>query len=118
MSSGSMHIGRFWGDFSPAVAQSLTAEQRTEIERVLDLSATPQPSRIGDVRLSFYWFFVRILWGREKRSADRLKQERALYPAMTKRNAPAILTLGVAYTAFWYMVMGICGFLLAGLLVY
>lgn len=103
---------RFWGDFDPALAQSLSAEQRTEIERVFLLSSpAARPSRVGDLRLSFYFFFVRILWGREKRSSARLKQESTMHPAMTRRNVPALLTMGVAYTAFWYMVVGLCAFL-------
>ncbi len=112
MSDTSMTTGRFWGDFNPVLAQSLSSEQRSEIERVLLLtSPAARPSRIGDLRLSFYFFFIRILWGREKRSAARLKQESAMHPAMTKKNVPAILTMGVAYTAFWYMVVGLCAFL-------
>lgn len=98
---------RFWTDFKSDVAQSLSAEQRAEIERVLALGGAPRPSAIGDIRLSFYFFFLRIMWGREKRSAERLKQESAMYPAVTKRNLPAILTMGVAYTAFWYMIVGL-----------
>lgn len=103
---------RFWGDFDPVLGQTLSSEQRSEIERVLLLSSpAARPSRIGDLRLSFYFFFIRILWGREKRSSERLKQESAMHPAITKRNVPAILTVGVAYTAFWYMVVGLCAFL-------
>lgn len=98
---------RFWTDINSDIAQSLSAEQRAEIERVLALSGAPRPSTIGDIRLSFYFFFLRIMWGREKRSYDRLKQEQALYPAVTKRNIPAILTMGIAYTAFWYMIVGL-----------
>ena len=104
----SVTTSRFWSDFNSDLAQSLSAEQRSEIDRVLALgSPAVRPSAIGDVRLSFYFFFLRIMWGREKRSPERLKHEQALYPAVTKRNMPAILTMGIAYTAFWYMVVGL-----------
>lgn len=107
-----MATARFWGDFNPALAQTLSSEQRGEIERVLLASAPDaRPSRIGDLRLSFYIFFIRILWGREKRSVARLRQESVAHPAMTRRNVPALLTMGVAYTAFWYTVVGVCAFL-------
>jgi hypothetical protein len=102
---------RFWGEFDPALAQSLTPQQRTEIERVLLSAPAARPSRIGDLRLSFYFFFIRILWGREMRSSARLKQESATHPAITRRNVPALLTMGIAYTAFWYMVVGLCAFM-------
>lgn len=104
---------RFWSTFDPAIAQSLSAEQRAEVERVFALDATQRPSTIGDLRVSFRWFFLRVMWGAEKRSADRRQQDAAMYPAMTKKNAPALLALGVGYTAVWYMVIGISAALLA-----
>lgn len=104
---------RFWSVFDPAIAQSLSAEQRAEVERVFALDATQRPSAIGDLRVSFRWFFLRVMWGREKRSADRRHQDSVMHPAITKKNAPALLALGVGYTAVWYMVIGISAALLA-----
>lgn len=104
---------RFWSAFDATVAQSLSAEQRAEIERVFALDATQRPSAVGDLRVSFRWFFMRIMWGAEKRSADRRHQDSVMYPAMTKKNAPALLALGVGYTAVWYMVIGISAALVA-----
>ena len=101
----SLPTARFWGDFDPAVAQSFSADQRAEIERVLARNAAGWSSTVGDLRLSFYWFFVRILWGREKRNNDRLDQESAKHPALTKKNAPVLFAISAGYTAFWYVVL-------------
>ena len=109
---------RFWGDFDPLLAQSLSAEQRAEIERVLALNVSSRPNSVGDFRLSFRWFFVRVLWGREKRSVSRLKQESKLYPAIRTKNAPVLLTMGIAYTAFWYMVVGVSAYLFTDYIVH
>lgn len=104
---------RFWSVFDPTVAASLSAEQRAEVERVFALDEMQRPSRIGDLRVSFRWFFIRFMWGPEKRSADRRHQDAVMHPAMTKKNAPGLLALGVGYTAVWYMVIGISAALLA-----
>ena len=97
---------RFWTNFNPAIAQSLSAEQRTEIERVISLDPTLRPGgSVGDFRVSCLGRFVRVLWGREKRSAERLQQESAANPAISKKNAPALVTMGVAYVSVWYVVL-------------
>lgn len=93
------------GDFDPAIAQSLTADQRVEVERVLSLASDDRPGPAGDLRISFYWFFVRILWGREKRSFDRLKQESTQHPAISLKNLPGLMSLSVGYVAFCYMLL-------------
>ncbi|MBU1211452.1 MAG: hypothetical protein KJ587_09290 [Alphaproteobacteria bacterium] len=95
---------RFWREFKTEVAGSLSDEQRREIDRILGM-APPAPSskELGDLRLSFKWFFVRLAWGPEKRNTDRLKKEQEMYPVMSRRNAPMLLTLFAGYTIFWYM---------------
>lgn len=103
----SVLTGRFWDELNPAIAQSLSADQRVEIERVLRIDPTQLPSPVGDLRVSFYWFFVRILWGREKRNSERLQQESAQYPAVSRKNVPALLTFGAGYIALWYTVLAI-----------
>lgn len=72
---------------------------------MLGLDPARRPSAIGDLRVSFYWFFVRILWGREKRSFDRIKQDGAQHPALTWKNLPALLTVGAGYLAFWHLLL-------------
>ncbi|KUO57084.1 MAG: hypothetical protein APF80_05845 [Alphaproteobacteria bacterium BRH_c36] len=95
---------RFWREFKTELAGGLSDEQRSEIDRVLGM---PPPATIskelGDLRLSFKWFFVRLAWGPEKRNPERLKKEQEMYPLMSRRNAPMLLTLFAGYTIFWYM---------------
>ncbi len=96
---------RFWNDFSPDVAGTLSDGQRSEIDRVLNQSS--DNSKLRDVRLSFKWFFIRVVWGPEKRSDDRIKQEQVEHPAMTRKNAPILASMWTAYMAFWYMALGL-----------
>jgi hypothetical protein len=105
MSEVSVPADRFWRDYNPDLALSLPLEQRAEIDRVLGAHTPPRPSTVGDLRISCYFFFVRILWGREKRSSERIKREQVLYPTMTRRNAPMLASIFAGYIAIWYMVL-------------
>lgn len=103
MSEVSVASDRFWREFKADVAGSLTKEQRGEIERVLELSSGPGGKELGDLRLSCKWFFVRLVWGPEKRSPDRIKHEQEMHPAMARRNAPMLASLVVGYTLLSYV---------------
>lgn len=46
-----------------------------------------------DVRLSFRWFFMRLIVGRERRSAQRRRADRQQFPALTARNLPLVILL-------------------------
>lgn len=93
---------RFWREFKSDVAGTLSSEQRGEIERVLKLPSAS--GDIGDMRLSFKWFFVRLAWGPEKRSPDRVKHEQEAHPVMTRRNIPVLATLFAGYSALAYVI--------------
>lgn len=98
---------RFWREFKSDVAGTLSDAQRLEIQRVLDQSPAAEKSDIGDLRLSFKWFFVRLAWGPEKRNAERVKKEQAMHPAMSRRNLPMLATFFAGYMVFWYIALGI-----------
>lgn len=95
---------RFWREFKADVAGSLNDEQRGEIERVLGLPPPPGSTEISDLRLSFKWFFVRLAWGPEKRNPERIKKDAEMYPALSWRNAPMVVSLLAGYAFFWYML--------------
>jgi hypothetical protein len=102
MSEVSVASDRFWREFKSDVAGTLSAEQRGEIERVLGLSCDADSKKLGDLRLSLRWFFVRLVWGSEKRSRERIKQEHKMHPAMARRNVPMLATLFAGYMVFCY----------------
>ncbi len=106
MSEANVATERFWKEFKPEVAGSLSADQRNEIERVLGAAGYPGESKVGDLRLSCYWFFVRLVWGPEKRSTDRIKIEREKHPVMARRNLPMLASLFAGYFAVWYVALG------------
>ena len=109
MSEATTVSNRFWREFKAEVANTLSSAQRGEIERVLGISsAMPATTNgPGDIRLSCKWFFVRLLWGPEKRSAERVAQEQAMHPVMARRNLPMLMSLFTGYMAFWIGVMAL-----------
>ncbi len=66
---------RLWNEFKSDVAETLSDAQKQEIECVLATSSTPVNEKLSDLRLSSKWFFVRLVWGPEKRSPERIMQE-------------------------------------------
>ena len=111
MSEVCVATDRFWREFKPDVAGSLSDSQRGEIERVLCLAPaavdTPADDKVGDLRLSFKWFFLRLAWGPEKRSRERVENEQKAHPVMSRRNAPVLASLFAGYMALWYVGVGI-----------
>jgi hypothetical protein len=116
MSDVSVQADRFWRDFNPDLARALSPDQRGEIDRVLGANTPPQPSNVGDLRLSFYFFFIRILWGREKRSHERIRREQSLNPVMSRKNAPMLASIFAGYFAVWYLLLAVSVVVVAALL--
>lgn len=96
---------RFWNEFKADVAGTLSDPQKQEIERVLALPAAPVNEKLSDLRLSFKWFFVRLVWGPEKHSPERVRQEQKTNPPMARRNLPMQASLFAGYMAFWYAAL-------------
>ena len=107
MSVDRVTTDRFWKNFKSEIGETLTDDQRAEIDRAIVLSAPGKNNKISDLRLSLGWFFVRLAWGWEKRSSDRIKQEQEIYPAMAPRNAPMLASLVAGSLAFW--LLALCG---------
>lgn len=113
MSEVQVTADRFWREFKSNVAGTLSVEQRGEIDRVLGIPPSPARKELGDLRLSFKWFFVRLAWGPEKRNPDRIKKDQEMYPVLSRRNAPVLLTLFAGYAIFWYMAAALVTLLVA-----
>lgn len=107
MSELSIASDHFWGQFKTDVAGTLSDAQKMEINRVLGLDPDSAGSGPGDLRLSFGWAFVRLMWGLEKRSPDRVQHDRDTHPMMTSRNAPALASLFAGYAALWYVALSL-----------
>lgn len=101
----------FWREFKSDVAGTLSQEQRGEIERVLEKSSGAGANKISDLRLSFKWFFVRIAWGPEKRSAERIQQEQETHPPLALNNVPMLASLYVGFVALLFLAMVACIYL-------
>ncbi len=73
-----------------AVAKGETPQENA----VKDAAAQPaRVSRPADLRLHLGPFFLRIIVGKERRSPDRLRQDRTENPAFTLRNLPLIVVI-------------------------
>ena len=104
MSGAEIATDRFWSEFKPDVAGTLSVEQRGEIDRVLDRSFTPGNTDLSDLRLSFKWFFVRLAWGPERRNPERIKAQQEAHPVMARCNAPMLAGLFAGYMVFAYLL--------------
>ena len=94
LQSGSL-LDRLLGPMDRSVADSFTDAQLRELERVLaDSSSRPLPL---DIRITLpalrRRYFITVLAGPERRSAERLKQERARHRLWTFANTSSIIFL-------------------------
>ncbi|RME63517.1 MAG: hypothetical protein D6782_10070 [Alphaproteobacteria bacterium] len=90
-------VARFWDRLGPEVIASLDDDQKLAIGRAV--SAITSSERLPvDIRLSFRWFFVAIMAGRENRSKARLRIDRLHRPLLRFLN---ILVLA----ALWWVTI-------------
>lgn len=97
----------------PAFAARLGSTERAAIADAL--SRAFPPTGVMDVRLSFRWFFIRIIAGGERRSQRRRKQERIQFPAYTLRNLPLLLLFWCAVIALAALLIRIVPPMMVGL---
>lgn len=90
---------RVLGPMDPDVANSFTEAQLLELERVL--SAPPSRRLPIDIRITVPFFrgryFLTFIAGRERRSAERLKEERAKHALWTFANVCFFVFLVVLF---------------------
>lgn len=55
----------------------------------------------GEIRLSFRFFYVVLKWGQERRSLERVNQERENFPVLTATHLPVLAAI---YAAFFLLL--------------
>ncbi len=92
--------GAFWKDVGPSVTAGLNDFQKNAILEAVN--RRDSDSHAADVRLSLFGYFLIVLFGRERRGNQRLKDERRRRPVFTIKNLPMILVLwgSVIYTLY------------------
>lgn len=68
-------------------------------------SATPASAGGGEIRLSFGFFYVVLKWGHERRSGERIDQDRRRFPALTATNLPVLAGVWTALFMAMYFVL-------------
>ncbi len=105
----------FWNNVDPSVTKDLNEFQKDAIfEAVRRRSAD---AHSADVRLSAFGYFLVVLFGKERRSKDRLREERRRRPVVTTNNLVMIIVLWgsllfTLYSLLPYAVRGILSLLL------
>lgn len=101
----------FWSDVGHEIYDSLTQNQRSAIETAAE--ARVAEGIRSDVRLSFGRWFLVVLFGRERRGVERLKQDRENRPVIVYRNLPIIILLwgSVVFTAYSLFGFGLQAFI-------
>lgn len=90
----------FWNDVDPKVVTDLNTHQKDAI--ITAVRRRGNERHAADIRLSLFGFFLVILFGRERRSPDRLKRERERRPVVTFNNLLLIVVLwgSLIYTLY------------------
>jgi hypothetical protein len=97
----------FWKHVGGDVYRKLSEDERDAILRAARHGKDDQVN--SDIRLSFGRYFLVVLFGRERRSRERLNEERAKRPVFTARNLPVLFVLwgSVVYALYSLMVFGL-----------
>ncbi|MHA1554461.1 MAG: hypothetical protein ACTSU0_08640 [Alphaproteobacteria bacterium] len=90
----------FWEDVDPSVTVGLNDFQKDAIVEAVNRRGSD--SHAADIRLSAFGYFLVVLFGRERRDRQRLKDERHRRPVFTIKNLAMILVLwgSVIYTIY------------------
>lgn len=97
----------FWKDVDPDVVTDLDAHQKDAILDAIRRRSNDLHS--ADIRLSLFGYFLVVLFGRERRSQERLQRERARRPVLTFNNLLLIAVLwgSLIYTLYSLLPLAI-----------
>ncbi len=84
-------LNAFWSDVDPTVSVDLNEFQKDAIFDAVRRRGSERHS--ADVRLSAFGYFLVVLFGRERRGRDRLRDERRRRPVLTFNNLVMIVVL-------------------------
>ncbi|OYW54034.1 MAG: hypothetical protein B7Y80_00985 [Hyphomicrobium sp. 32-62-53] len=65
----------------------------------------PPKATVREIRLSFWYFFVVIKWGSERRSSDRIADDRQVHPTLTASTLPVLATMWAALFLILYLLL-------------
>ena len=99
---------RFWTAIDPAVKKSLHLGQRAEIDNTL-VRLFPASGGYSDVRFTLGKHFFVFLWGRERRSKNRLTREANAHPVFAAKNLPIIALIGSTIVSISYVALHTSG---------
>jgi hypothetical protein len=90
----------FWKEVDPDVVTNLNEFQKDAILDAVRRRGNNQHT--ADIRLSLFGYFLVVLFGKERRSRDRLKDERDKRPVLTFNNLVLIAVLwgSLIYTLY------------------
>ncbi len=75
-----------------ATATELSGEQHVDVNASdLDKQSDREEFAKADIRLSLGWFYLVIFFGKERRSPERVREERKEHPVLTLKNAPVLI---------------------------
>ena len=101
-------ITRFWNSLEPKTRKSLSLAQREEISQAL-ARANPEKGNYSDVRFSIAGRFLVLLWGKERRSAQRLKTEATVHPILAPKNLPILAAIASTIVSICYVALHTSG---------
>lgn len=70
-----------------------------------DVTPTATAARGGEIRLSFGYFYVVLKWGKERRSSERVDQDRKNYPVLTSTHLPVLVGVWTALIVLLYSIV-------------
>lgn len=90
----------FWKEVDPDATEGLSDFQKSTIFDVVKRRGSDHHK--ADIRLSAFGYFLVVLFGRERRNPDRLKEERRQRPVLTFNNLVLLLVLwgSLIYTLY------------------
>ncbi|MCK7616083.1 hypothetical protein [Roseibium sediminicola] len=101
----------FWNDVDPKVVTDLNAQQKQAIYVAVQRRGNARHA--ADIRLSLFGYFLVVLFGRERRSQNRLKNERTRRPVVTFNN---LLLIAVLWGSLIYTLYSLLPHAIKGLL--
>lgn len=69
------------------------------------IPAEAASKRGGEIRLSFRFFYVVLKWGQERRSLDRVNQEREKFPVLTATHMPVLAAIYATFFLLLYVLL-------------
>ncbi len=61
----------------------------------------------GEIRLSFRFFYVVLKWGQERRSLDRVNQDREKFPVLTSTHMPVLAAIYATFFLLLYVLLSL-----------